>query len=236
MGGQPGLPERESSLVPPSKQSLESAPAAVLQELKRLGPCDASALAEALEVTPTAVRQHLYLLQERGVVTHQLEPRPMGRPAKLWKATSEANVYFADAHGQLLSDLLESSVRAVGAEGLDRIVQCYAEDKRRSYLRRTSRTQPLRDRLVRLVELRSEEGFMAQCWPQEDGSYLFVESHCPISQAAQQCQQFCDQELALFREVLGDDVQVTREEHMVDSGDRCTYRICRASQGALPAD
>lgn len=205
--------------------TLDAAPALVLQELKRRGPADASALAEALEVTPTAVRQHLYVLEERGLVSHQLEARPMGRPAKLWRATPKADAYFADAHGQLLADFLESTSRVVGDDGLNQIVECYALEKRSNYLEKTSRAVPLAARLTRLVELRNEEGFMAQISPQDDGSFLFIESHCPISQAAQQCRQFCDQELTLFREILGADVEVDREEHMYDSGARCSYRV-----------
>ena len=58
-----------------------------------------------------------------------------------------------------------------------------------------------------------------------DGSLLLVENHCPICVAAKACQGFCRSELALFRETLGKDVSVVRDEHIVSGARRCVYRI-----------
>jgi hypothetical protein len=72
-------------------------------------------------------------------------------------------------------------------------------------------------------------GFRATCNPSAsqdaDGSYLLVENHCPICAAATACQGFCRSELQIFQEVLGDDVQVARTEHVLSGARRCAYRI-----------
>ena len=47
----------------------------------------------------------------------------------------------------------------------------------------------------------------------------------PICVAATACQGFCRAELDTFREVLGPDVSVEREEHIVQGDRRCAYRI-----------
>jgi predicted ArsR family transcriptional regulator len=66
---------------------------------------------------------------------------------------------------------------------------------------------------------------MAAWHEEDDGSLLLVENHCPICAAATACQGFCRAELDVFRDVLGPDVSITREEHIVSGGRRCSYSI-----------
>ena len=47
----------------------------------------------------------------------------------------------------------------------------------------------------------------------------------PICAAAAACQGFCRSELQIFQAVLGEDVQVTRTEHILSGARRCAYRI-----------
>ena len=69
---------------------------------------------------------------------------------------------------------------------------------------------------------------MAEWREQEDGSLLLLENHCPICAAATACQGFCRAELEVFRAVLGPDALVTRQEHIVSGGRRCSYAIREA--------
>src|SRR5205085_11047484 len=71
---------------------------AILELLKWHGPQDAQTLAGRLEITAMAVRQHLYALTGEKLVESEEEPRPMGRPAKLWRLTPAANELFPNAH------------------------------------------------------------------------------------------------------------------------------------------
>ncbi|HCH71276.1 MAG TPA: MarR family transcriptional regulator, partial [Ochrobactrum sp.] len=74
-----------------------------------------------------------------------------------------------------------------------------------------------------LAAFRSAEGYMADAEKQEDGSWLFIENHCPICAAADACQGFCRAELQVFRAVLGPDVSVNRTEHILAGARRCAY-------------
>jgi predicted ArsR family transcriptional regulator len=73
--------------------------------------------------------------------------------------------------------------------------------------------------------VRTEEGYMAEVRSDKKGSYLLIENHCPICAAANACQGFCSTELDLFRSVLGQGVEVEREEHIVSGDRRCAYRV-----------
>ena len=86
------------------------------------------------------------------------------------------------------------------------------------------------ENLKRLVQIRSDEGYMAELRKTDTG-WLFIENHCPICAAATHCQGFCSNELGLFRELMGADVCVERSEYLLDGGSRCTYEVSLSAPG-----
>ena len=66
---------------------------------------------------------------------------------------------------------------------------------------------------------------MAEVQRQPDGSFLFIENHCPISAAASVCPKLCEAEMEVFRAMLGEAVTIERAEHMLAGARRCVYRI-----------
>ena len=76
-----------------------------------------------------------------------------------------------------------------------------------------------------LVDIRTEERYMAAVAESDGEGYLFVENHCPICVAATTCQGFCAMELDVFRAVLGDSASVERTDHIIAGARRCAYRV-----------
>src|SRR5918996_3442311 len=107
----------------------------LVQLLKQEGPLDASALAQRLQISAMAVRQHLYALQGEQLVTYQEEPRPMGRPAKLWQLTPAADRLFPEAYAELTLSLLTSVSEAFGAAGLERLLDVRTRQQMAAYRR-----------------------------------------------------------------------------------------------------
>jgi predicted ArsR family transcriptional regulator len=202
----------------------------LLELLKQEGPQSADCLAAKLGITAMAVRQHLYALQEEQLVTHTEEPRPVGRPAKLWRLTPAADQLFHNGHADLTVSLIEAMGQAFGSEGMDRLLAVRVRQQVEAYRRRTP-TRGLGKRLAALAQARTEEGYMAEVVKQEDGSYLLVENHCPICTAARACMGLCRAELQVFQEVLGPNVEVERTEHILAGGRRCAYRVSPTPRG-----
>jgi predicted ArsR family transcriptional regulator len=198
----------------------------VLVQLKTRGAASAAELAQRLEVTPMAIRQHLAALEEEQLVEHREERRPVGRPARVWSLTPRAAERFPDTHADLTVELISAVRDVFGEEGLDQLIHTRAEHQRAKYRELLpSLAAPIAERVAALTTLREEEGYMADWSAESDGSYLLVENHCPICAAATLCQGFCRDELALFRTMLGDDVTVEREEHLLAEARRCAYRV-----------
>ncbi|OXM14833.1 helix-turn-helix transcriptional regulator [Paenibacillus herberti] len=202
----------------------------IVDLLKQHGPLDAGALAGMLGVSGMAVRQHLYGLQKEGLLDFREEPRAMGRPAKLWSLTTEANRLFPAGYAELTIGLIDSVRETFGEDGLEKLLAVRNGKQIAHYSlpqkREVSGTGPLlEEKLKRLAEHRTAEGYMADYERQPDGSYIFTEKHCPICDVAKVCASLCRFETGMIQGVLGDSVQVVRTEHMLSGGRRCVYQI-----------
>ncbi|CEH28985.1 transcriptional regulator [Aneurinibacillus migulanus] len=202
----------------------------IVKMLKQEGPMDALALASHLEISPMAVRQHLYALQEENLVTYKEEARAMGRPAKLWRLTSSADRFFPEGYAELTLGLIHSINEAFGQEGIDRILALRNRQQIENYCKQIPETSSLQKRLELLAEIRTKEGYMAEIQQQEGGDFLLIEKHCPICVVATACTGFCSKELEMFQSILGSDITIERVEHILAGELRCAYRIGRLTE------
>ena len=199
----------------------------IVKLLKTEGAMDSASLGARLHVTPMAVRQHLYALQQEKLVSAEERPVPVGRPAKYWKLTKDAERLFPDAYAELNAALMTSVQDAFGPDGMVRLLDARAARQRAEYGSRITASAPLAKKVQELAKIRAEEGYMAEV--KRDGAgFLLIENHCPICAAATACQGFCASELDLFRSALGPGVSVERAEHIISGDRRCVYRIAEA--------
>ena len=198
----------------------------VLDALKTAGPSTAAVVAQSLGVTTMAVRQHLQVLEDQGLVEARPQaPKGRGRPSVHWALTEKAQGQFPDSHAELTVGLLEAARRAFGDEGLERLVAERSEDQLRDYRARLAGAKSLGERVERLAARRSAEGYMAEAVADDGGGFTLVEHHCPICAAARRCSGLCAAELDVFRRTLGEGVEVERTRHLLGDDDRCAYRI-----------
>lgn len=194
--------------------------------LKTRGALTTRALADALEISVPAVRQHLRSLDE--LVICETVRRGVGRPAQTWRLNAAGQARFPDTHAELTVRLIGFIEESLGEDALETVLERSYRHNLAAYRARVGTTGSLALRIRRLAALRAEEGYMAEV--RRDGrSWLLIEHHCPICAAATRCQGFCANELALFREVLGAGAEVRRTEYLLDGGERCAYRITRSA-------
>jgi len=198
--------------------------AEILDLLKRQGEQSAAALGKTLRVTPMAARLQLYELEAEGLVAARSEASGRGRPTKLWSLTDAAARVFPDAHQGLAVEMITSVEALFGAKGMQKLIRAHGDKQRAAYKELLSGAKTAGERVKKLAKARSDEGYMAEA--KKDGrDWLLVENHCPICSAAKACTKLCANELQVFQDVLGDDVTVAREEHILAGARRCAYRI-----------
>lgn len=195
--------------------------------LKMRGAQKAADIGQQLEITGEAARQHLLRLQQDGLVIEERRSAGRGRPSAWWSLTDKGQARFPDTHAALTVELLRSLSRVLGPEAVDRVIADREATTLVQYSQALQGCDELRARLERLAQQRSAEGYMAEVEQDADGHLMLIENHCPICAAASLCQGFCRAEQAVFAQVLGPDVRIERDEHIVSGGRRCTYRVTR---------
>ncbi len=195
----------------------------ILFFLKTKGPQTAAQVARRLNVTPMAVRQHLYQLTQQGEVRFDDERRQVGRPARVWSLTPDAARHFPDSHSELAVGILDAARAAFGADGMARLVERRTAEQARRYAERMQRKRSLESRVAELAKIRDDEGYMTEWRREPDGTLVLIENHCPICAAADFCQDLCRGEMALFEKLLG--ASIRREEHILSGQRRCLYVI-----------
>lgn len=196
----------------------------LLFALKMHGPQSSAVLGRSLGISGEAARQQLLRLEVQGLVEARSEVRGVGRPVAMWHLTQAAADRFPDTHAQLTVDLLDIVRNQLGEDALETVIATRERETEAAYQQAMEGASSPVERIARLAEIRSDEGYMAE-WQAEGDGYLLVENHCPICAAASECQRFCRAELNVFRDVLGPDVDVERIEHILQGARRCAYRI-----------
>lgn len=209
-------------------------PRRVAEVLKRRGPATPADVADELQLTAVAVRQHLARLETLGLARSEARaPTGRGRPSQTWRLTPEAMRLFPDRHGELTVGLLDAMRSALGESGLEAVLRERADAQVAQYAAgMPASSRGVRARIDQLARQRTKEGYMAEVRREGVGSWLLIEHHCPICEAASTCVGLCRTELDVFRRALGPAVEVERIAHLLADDDRCVYRIRRAAARA----
>lgn len=196
---------------------------AILLTIKKHGEARAEELAEALAITPSAVRQHLSALVAEGLLGVREQRGAAGRPKHFYSVTSAAEDLFPKTYGDLTCELLD--YLAADEPGMvDRLF-----DRRRqrrveeAEARLAGRSFP--ERVEELARILDEDGYLAAVErDSDDGTWYIVEHNCAILEVAFRYGQACSSEIGFLREVMPD-AEIDRITHMASGQHHCAYRI-----------
>ncbi|MEF1254522.1 helix-turn-helix transcriptional regulator [Vibrio sp. M260112] len=196
----------------------------ILQTIKKDGAVTAKQLAEQLNMTTMGARQHLQSLQKDGFLSFEDLKVKVGRPTRHWSLTPQGHAQFADRHSELTIQVIEAVETLFGAEGVQKVANEREAKTLANYQAELSHCPDVLSKLTKLVELRKQEGYMAELEQTPQG-YVLIENHCPICKAATRCPSLCQSELNVFQSLLGKDVSIERSEHIIQGQRRCVYSI-----------
>jgi predicted ArsR family transcriptional regulator len=195
----------------------------VVQLLRINGPLTAAELVGFLNITTTAVRQHLDRLEAEGWVEATGLRRGRGRPRKVYALAPKADRLFPHSYDSLALDLLEAIGRLPdGEQLLDRILAARREIWHERYSRRLA-DKPLDRQLAEVTALFNEKGGLTEFAAQPDGTYLLTKRNCNISTVTEQHPQFCQEERAWLQDVLYTPVEALQSRANGDAA--CVFRI-----------
>jgi len=197
----------------------------ILQHLLKQGQATAQDLADTLQISPQAVRRHLKDLEEEGLILHQTAHAGMGRPNHLYTLSPAGRSQFPDRYDEFAVSLLDTLAETVGKEQMGTILRKQWERKALEYRDRLG-SGSLKERVLRLVDLRREEGYMAEYLVDDahPDRFILTEYNCAISHIAETFPSVCGHELEMFGVALPD-CTVERTHWQVNGEHRCGYLI-----------
>ncbi|HSJ45681.1 MAG TPA: ArsR family transcriptional regulator [Euzebyales bacterium] len=190
-------------------------------------------LAEAAARTQVAVRRHLRELVADGLVEgHAVRSPGPGRPAVAYHLTARGERLFPDRSSDLADDVLTFLHDERGKTEMIAFLRWRQKRQQAQYAGELEDIDDLGDRVRRLAELLSEDGFLAEADVDGDGMAL-TQKHCAIKDAAAAHPQLCAFEAALFRQLLG--AQVQRRQTIAGGSTACVCEV-RPPLPSTPAD
>ncbi len=197
----------------------------ILSFLLRQGQGKAQDLAEVLKISPQATRRHLKDLQADGLIVFHSIASGMGRPQHVYQLSPKGREQFPNQYDEFVISFLDTLVNNLGYDQASSILQKHWQRKSLTY-REQLGDGSLPERVAKLVELRRQEGYMAEFqsidYPSQ--SFILTEHNCAIAQVANSFPTVCGHELEMFATALGD-CQVERTHSIVDGEHLCGYLI-----------
>ena len=193
----------------------------VLEALKRRGEATADELAATLEISSSAVRQHLSALRSAGLIESRRHAGQTGRPADRYHATRRAEPLFVTS-----DDLSIELLELVDDEQPDLVDRIF--DRRRRRLVDDARTQlantSVEERVARVTELLGAQGYLCD-WERLADDHFRINLHsCAIWSVASRFRKACASELEFLQGVLPD-ATVARITHKTNGAHTCAYDI-----------
>jgi len=202
--------------------AMSSGRRALLTAIKQSGEASAEQLAGEVGVTVGAVRQQLVSLEAEGLIAHRDERPGPGRPRRRYCLTPAAEALWPKRYGQLANQLLGF----VEQDSPDLIERIFGRSRDDRVQRTAARLEGLAfaDRVRELTRILDEDGYLAECEPAGDGSWLVVEHNCAILDVATRYGAACSSELAFLRAVMPD-TAVERVRHKMAGDFVCAYEL-----------
>lgn len=201
-----------------SAPSLPSGTRREILELLLREELTAAEIAARLDVSPTAVRQHLTPLRALELVSRAKDVPTTGRPTYRYRLSPLGRRAFPKRHDLLLAGIVETLIERQGVDAVLDVV----EDAARRLARRTEGRFEGLDRDARWDALLEwvEEAFEWEAEVTEDaGTRTIVLHHCPFQAVSAEHPAVCGR---FFRSLLSTLADAARIEHVpIRDGVRC---------------
>lgn len=190
--------------------------------------CTAEEIAAELDVTGTAVRQHLATLQGLGLVDRRKADTRGGRPAFLYRLTEQGRRSYPKRHDLLSSELIET---LLARDGRERTLAVVGETARRLAAENRARFDELAPAArwaAVMVWLEEELAWEADVEEGRGGARRVVLHQCPFRAVSADHPAVCGTFLAVLLERLTDSGPFVHHP-IADGIACCALEVARSS-------
>lgn len=177
-------------------------------------------LAERLEITRTAVRQHLSALEADGLVQVAGSRATAGRPQQLFGLTAKGHEIFPRQYSWLARLMIESVQAETGADRVAQRMAAMGANVGRQLREQHRDLQTVRDRVYKLSEVMEQLGYDASTAGAREAVTIEA-SNCVFHELALANPAICEFDRALMATFAGSKVE--QSECMAKGGHVCRF-------------
>jgi len=206
-----------------ANQKQESPTWQILEYMQRKGSATIKELEELLNVTTTAVRQHLNTLQAEGYIERRrVLDAGVGRPHHAYFLTEKVREVFACNCDDLALTLLEE---VFALEGKERTAMLLARvgGKLANRYAQSVRATALQARVQELAGALYDKGVLTDVMASDSDTIILKTYNCPYHELAQEHREICDMDEDMMRKVLGSEVNLS--SCMMDGHAGCSFVV-----------
>ena len=199
--------------------SSESPAGKILSYLRRHGEGSVKDLEGLLEISTTAVREHLAHLQAKELLATRVVRNGPGRPRLVYFLTPKAQNLFPNDYDRLINLLLQEIASQEGSDRLDVLLDAVGARLAEEYRALVS-GEELAERLEKLRDILEARGVPADLDPSGGGLQIFA---CPYRDVAQKHAGVCSMDRRMLEQVLGETIEL---EGSIREGQRsCHFTV-----------
>lgn len=200
----------------------------ILLTLKKKGSMSVDGLSREVNITPMGIRQHLLVLERKGIVEYVTKKHGVGRPGFLYRLTETADELFPKGYQDLAMDILSDLERTDGKNKIEGIFRRRKERLAAELVPHLQGMDTLSARVHAFSDILQKNGYIIEL---EEHPTLFRlrQFNCPILKVARRFKEVCDYDLQLYRELIG--AAVRREQCISDGDHSCEYVIPKGLEG-----
>jgi predicted ArsR family transcriptional regulator len=189
-------------------------------------------LAEHLEVTKTAAKEHVVRLLDLGHLRFTDSKGQVGRPKRRYFLTETGDEVFPRQYAWLSNTLLAVLAKTVGAVEIAKILRKMAQDVAATMEERLARSPTTAKRVAAIVDIMTELGYRARARQKDARKDLVIEaSNCVYHSVAKEHPELCQFDIYLLESMSG--ARVRLDSCIARGGDVC--RFCfRADAAKAP--
>jgi len=192
--------------------------------IKHEGTLTADQLAQQLEISSVAVRQHLSALEAESYICVRVERKGLGRPSHRYCLTEVGDETFPRVYEQFAEMLLSELEMWQGSDAVPDLMRRQQERQLSALLPRIS-GKPFAAGLQEITRIYTERGYMAESKEVAPNEYLLLKRNCAICSLARQMPELCCGSEEGFLSKLLDGAEVSLEKSFAAGDHYCQFRI-----------
>ena len=202
--------------------SDEDSRSEIMKLLKKERHC-VDELSDLLGISPTAVRQHIAILESSGLLGKSPVSEGMGRPKFFYFLTEKSEEFFPKAYAQLSEWLIEDILKSKGIEELKRVLIRLGEGQAEKY-KSGFASKNIFEKIDTLIDVLGERNNMFVEAKEHGDSILMIQYNCLFYDISKKFGSvICEFDRRFITTLLDRDIEVLT---CAAEGDRyCSFRI-----------